>query len=283
MSAATARCVLQNGTLRWSSPILFNDPFDVPRELSFGLSPEDIVRGLASRMIDLIQQPPESTSELESKVRLIVETVKSGISEELKNELLVGIEEEAETHRPVGVSMEAFREMWRRLLPDFRILCLTESAAHAAMWYHYADQYRGVAIEFRCDDRFDSAWLAARPVSYPADKPSIYTAAGWAELLTLEKEIALSRILEAATYTKAPDWSYEKEWRITSSRRPSDTGPFTDYGFHREEVSAVYLGPNMSEADRASVTSLAGSYPAARLVNVSIGMSREFEFTATGG
>jgi hypothetical protein len=33
MSAATARIVLADRKLRWSSPILFNDPFDVPREM----------------------------------------------------------------------------------------------------------------------------------------------------------------------------------------------------------------------------------------------------------
>ncbi len=36
MSPGTAKTVLENSTLRWSSPILFNDPFDVPREMSSG-------------------------------------------------------------------------------------------------------------------------------------------------------------------------------------------------------------------------------------------------------
>jgi hypothetical protein len=47
MSAAMAAIVLQNRTLRWSSPVLFNAPFDVPWELFFGLSPEDIAQALA--------------------------------------------------------------------------------------------------------------------------------------------------------------------------------------------------------------------------------------------
>jgi hypothetical protein len=79
MSAATAHRVLTNRSLRWSSPILFNDPFDVPREISFGLTPDDIVDALALRMSDLIAHPPNDTGDLEQGVRLIVETVKSGI------------------------------------------------------------------------------------------------------------------------------------------------------------------------------------------------------------
>lgn len=283
MSAATARCVLQNSSLRWSSPILFNDPFDVPRELSFGLSSEDIVRALARRMANLIEQPPEDTSDLEPKVRLIVETVKRGITDDLRAELLAGLADSGETHRPTGASMEVFREMWRRLLPDFRILCLTESPAHAAMWYHYADQYRGIVVELRCDDDLDSAWLAAKPVSYPSTKPAVYTADGWAELLTTEQTIAMNRLLHSATYTKAPDWGYENEWRITSFRRPSDTGPFTDYRFNPLEIAAVYFGPYISITDRIAISTFADQYPAIRLVDVSIGMNREFTFTPTGG
>jgi hypothetical protein len=166
MSVATAAIVLQNRTLRWSSPVLFNDPFDVPRELSFGLSPEDIVQALARRMTNLIEEPPEDTSRLEFKVRLRVETVKRDVSPELKAKLLAGIADTAAAHRPTGQAMDALRAMWRDWIPQFRILCLTESPAHAAMWYHYADQYRGVVLEFRCDDALDNAWLAARPVTY---------------------------------------------------------------------------------------------------------------------
>jgi hypothetical protein len=141
MSASTAKIVLANRTLRWSSPVLFKDPFDVPREMSFGLTPVDIVQALSRRMADLIENPPEDTSQLEPKVRLIVETVKKGIRPEVRAELLEGLKTAAGSHRPTSESMDALRAMWRAFIPDFRILCLTESPAHVAMWYHYADQY----------------------------------------------------------------------------------------------------------------------------------------------
>ncbi len=50
MSSGTAKIVLSNRSLRWSSPVLFNDPFDVPREMSFGLTPVEIVQALLHRM-----------------------------------------------------------------------------------------------------------------------------------------------------------------------------------------------------------------------------------------
>ncbi len=86
VSSGTAKIVLTDRSLRWSSPVLFNDPFDVPREMSFGLTPVDIVQALSRRMADLIQNPPEDTSQLEPKVRLIVDTVKKGIPPEVRAE-----------------------------------------------------------------------------------------------------------------------------------------------------------------------------------------------------
>lgn len=278
MSAETARIVLTNRSLRWSSPVLFNDPFDVPRELSFGISAEEFVQASGRRMIQLIENPPEDTTQFLPKLRMIVEAVKRGISNELKAELLSGIKETVASNHASGKPMDELRELWRKWIPDHRILCLTESNAHAAMWYHYADRYRGVVLELRCVDELDSAWLAASPVTYPATKPAVYTADGWAELLCLQHEVAMKAVLRIATYTKAPDWSYESEWRIASFKRPTDTGDFSDFKFDRQELAAVYFGPMISPDARLALRIAAGAFPAARLWDVAIGMSREFTF-----
>mgnify|MGYP001600634068 CR=1 FL=1 len=283
MSARTANIVLTHRSLRWSSPVLFNDPLDVPREMSFGITPKDIVEALSRRMANLIEYPPEVTSDLEPKVRLIIDTVKNGISPELKVELLAGLKETASSNRPTSDSMDSLRAMWRSFIPDFRILCLTESPDHLAMWYHYADQYRGVVLEFRCDDVLDSAWLAARPVTYPSEKPAVYTADGWATLLTMPHKLAIQTMIDLSTFTKVPDWSYEREWRITSFKRPDDTGPFTDYKFHPIELAAVYLGPMIAVSDREAIVSLAKNYPSVVVWDVSIGMNRELQFNAADG
>ena len=278
MTAATANLVLENGTLRWSSPCLFNDPFDVPRELSFGITVAEIVEAITRRFTSLIERPPEDTSDLEPTLRLIVETVKQGISPELKSEMIVGLKETSGTHRPTDASMEALRDLWRSWIPHFRILCLTESPDHSAMWFHYADQYMGAVLEFDCDDELDSAWLAAQPVTYPVVKPEIFEADGWAKLIMMQKELAIKTILRVATYTKSPDWSYEKEWRITSFKRRNDTGFFSDYKFHPRELSSIYLGPLMLSSARIALIEAAAKHPHVRIYEVAIGMNRTFLF-----
>lgn len=283
MPASTARAVLETRSLRWSSPLLFNDPFDVPRQLSFGITPQQLMEASARYIAQLIQHPPTDTAHLSPKLRLIVETVKKGIAPEVQKLLLAGLEEGVPQPTPTSESMDELRVIWSRSVPDMRILCLTESPTHAAMWHHYAHRYAGVVIELRCNEHTDSPWLVARPVDYPEDKPAVYTAEGWAELLALDINVAVARLLDIATYTKSRDWAYENEWRMVTFKRPNDTGHFTDYPFHSDDLAAIYLGPLISDDDKTELLKLLVAFPRARAFSVSLTHSRDFVFCEAGG
>ena len=192
--------------------------------------------------------------------------------------MLAEFKKTSEINPPTGASMDALRELWRSWIPDFRILCLTESPGHSAMWFHYADQYKGAVLEFNCNDELDSAWLAAQPVTYPAANPEIFEADGWAKLIMMPNELAVKTIFRVAEYTKSRDWSYENEWRLASYKRPDDTGLFTDYKFDPGELSSIYLGPLISPADKDSLIAVATKYSHIRIYEVTIGMSRTFLF-----
>lgn len=283
MTAEVAGLVLKNRMLRWSSPVLFNDPFDVPRELIFDLDYQDIYRASAECFSRLIENPPENTSKLSPKIRQVVEMVKRGISPETKRLVLESLAEPGPLQSGSGQAIEDLRRMWRALIPDLRILCLTVRPTHAAMWCHYAGNYSGVVLEFHCLDETDSALLTAEQVTYPTEKPAIYTAEGWAELMVLDHRTATEKMLHIATYTKAPDWSYEDEWRIVSYKRPTDSGDYTDYPFHPRELAAIYLGPLVSESDQKSLVKLMSAYPSGKVFRVSLGASREFAIYQVGG
>jgi Protein of unknown function (DUF2971) len=278
MSATTASLVLTKRTLRWSSPVLFNDPFDVPREITFGFTPDDVFQAASRCLAALIEYPPEDTAQLQPKLRLIADTMKKGVSPEIKAKLLRDIEDVANSWRPRKESLDEMRATWRLLIPELRILCLTESPDHIAMWYDYADQYRGVVLEFKCVDELDSASLMARPVEYTVEKPAIYSAEGWATLLMMQNRLTTEKFLDFATFTKSQDWSYEREWRVTSWKRPADTGLYTDYSFDQRELGAIYLGPMISLSDREAATALAKCYANCVVWNVTIGMDRGFHF-----
>ncbi len=283
MTAEVAALVLKNRTLRWSSPLLFNDPFDVPRELIVDLDYRDLLQASANCFSRLIENPPDDTTRLSPNIRPIIDTVKKGIPPETKRELLENLAEPEPLHSGVGQAVLELQRAWSALIPDLRILCLTERPTHTAMWCHYAGNYSGVVLEFHCLDVTGSAFLTPERVTYPTEKPAIYTADGWAELMVLDLETASEKMLHIATYTKAPDWSYEDEWRIVSYKRPSDSGHFTDYPFDPRELAAIYLGPLISASDLKSLGSLMSAYPLAKVFRMTLGASREFTIHQVGG
>jgi hypothetical protein len=197
-------------------------------------------------------------SELAPNVGFIVNAARWA-SPELLKEMVEAALDEAErqaTGKKESVNLEEMRAMWRSWIPDFRILCLCASHERMSMWYHYADKYRGAVIEFECSDERDSPWLAAAPMQYPVQAPEIFSAIGWGRQTSLRPEIAVRRLLDAYTFNKTPEWSYEEEWRITTFKRPEDTGNFTDWPVHPKDFAKVYLGPFISDADRLEILGL---------------------------
>ena len=151
------------------------------------------------------------------------------------------------------------------------------------MWYHYADKYRGAVLEVLCIDKLDSAWLTAEKVQYPVEKPHVYTAEGWAELLSMPQPDAIETILHACSYTKSPDWSYEKEWRVSSRKRENETGTISDYKVSPEEFGNLYLGPHISIDDRKKLIQASNDYPNIKVFETHIGLDREFKFVEIKG
>jgi hypothetical protein len=280
MTASTARSVLATRTLRWSSPLVFNDPFDTPRELAFGVGPADVATALSRRLASLIEHPPDDVSWLTPGVQLIVEMAKRGLPSGVKAEMISAVIDAARMPSSSGGSLDELRAVWRGFLPDFRILCLTEDPASASMWHHYGGAFSGVVLELECLEDFDSPWFQARPVTYTTRAVDMFNADELAEIILMPQPNAREAILDLATFRKSPEWSNEKEWRIVSSKRTSGTGHTTYYPFHAEEVSALFLGPRIDSADRDALLSAARALPRARVVQVEIGTGQALIFRA---
>lgn len=278
MPASTAKIVLSNSTLRWSSPCQFNDPFDVPRELAFDISSKEIQVTLYNKIKSLIINPPENVNALPQGLQIVINTLKENPTEQLKAELIEGLSEGIKNDIPPENGLAIIKQQWQDWLPELRILCLSEHYDKASMWYHYADKYQGVVIEVLCDDELDSPWLMAKKVEYPVKKPYVYTDEGWGELLLMQNDRAIDTILHTCSYTKSPDWSYEDEWRLSSYKRKNETGLTSDYKVSRYEFGNLYLGPHINSEIKDELILLADNYPNMKIFETFIGLDREFKF-----
>jgi hypothetical protein len=190
----------------------------------------------------------------------------SNADDALKQQLIDGNEESRCDPKVTSDALEVFRRQWRSIYDEQRILCFTERWDSASMWDRYSESHSGALLEFACVDRLDSAWLAAKPVNYTDEPLRLNTTEGFAEMVFYDPVFTTSKIMEEYTHTKTTDWAYEKEWRIASRKRHHESGGYSDYGFHSEEIQGIIFGAIMSEDDRTDLTLLIkGQYPHVKL------------------
>lgn len=255
VTAEVARIILATRKLRWSSPLLFNDPFDVTQELRLNFDEAQLNAAVTNRVAMLMEQGDLSGS-IKHPILSALLNIASRATPEIRQAMA------AELRMGAGIptsgqvqSFSALKEMWREMVPTFRVLCLSELNDVTPMWLHYADSYKGVVLQFSAVDELDSAFLMARPVIYQDGPPAIADVNTWVNAM-LGQGVKYTDLFTEYQYVKTSAWSYEKEWRIVSGQRQGESGLFGDYGYHPHELTGIYFGPKCSANDRADLLSL---------------------------
>lgn len=156
-----------NGSIRLTQPSAFNDPFELLPEIYLKENIENKQIGL-----DIASQPRESNV--------------ARLPDDFENEQCNDI--------PSRCLIKSISE-------SVGILCLSKNPNSLLMWSHYADQYKGVVVEFDEDHEFFSN---LHSVKYEDNRPKI----NFYELLE-EGNILLSEMC-----FKPKAWEYEEEVRI---------------------------------------------------------------------
>lgn len=278
MPLSTAKIILANHTLRWSSPLIFNDPFDVPRELLPDVNEKHIAQALARKLVSELKNPRDNFDGINVRLRPLLELFKTAFPHGLSAEQVTDFEEFI-VNPPLGIgaqrAVQDLKILWRTQLKSRRILCLSESPFIMSMWNHYAEKYTGIVLEFACSDELESAWLLAKPIKYTNEKPLTYSADGMAELLLQEDGNAIAYINNEITFLKTPEWEYEREWRVPSYKREGDESFFSDFGFHPKELQSVILGPQFDMNQLNGIVAILRSYSHTTLHHAVLNAQRE--------
>ena len=257
MKPQVAKIVLATRKLRWSSPLLFNDPFDITQELRLNFDDGQVTAALADRLASLIEQG-NFPSSVEDPNLAHLFRVAMHATPDMRRVMVSELRKNVQTR--TSASTQAFtplKEKWSKMVPTFRILCLSELNDITPMWQHYTDEYKGVALEFSPVGELDSAFLAARPVVYQDTLPVIADANAWVSLVLGQGGLTYEGLFTEYLYVKTSEWSYEKEWRIVMlGARPGESGFFGDYAFHPRALTGIYFGPKCSAEDRLDLFTL---------------------------
>jgi hypothetical protein len=105
--------------------------------------------------------------------------------------------------------VEGFSTRNRSMIERRRIYCLTPNPYSTLLWSHYADNHRGICLEFHLgNDVFLNSWEMKYSSMYPSWPPHRM------------REFALDMLL-----TKSDEWAYEKEFRVIGSPDRPDGHP----------------------------------------------------------
>lgn len=256
--------VLRNQCIRFSSPAVLNDPFELKPHLAALATPEyaaaELQRSLPRVLAEELTQLP-----VELRALIPAEALQAFLQAQLPS-----IQKSLD-----GVSAQMMpllqETMARKLEELLGVLCLSESPKSLLMWAHYADSHRGFVVQFDETSPFfdrrvsdDDELRHLRRVTYSSKRPSL----------------TLSEVEDGSAFlVKGIEWEYEAEWRmivpLADASRVVGTGPEAIhlYNFPASAVTSVILGCRMSEAKRAEIQALlveSPHYAHARCINAEI-------------
>ena len=254
LSVSSAKAVLENRSLRWSTPRTLNDPFDMQTGVLLNLPDQEIV----DLALTEIWYRINNDFEAENKLGVAINNLRlSGISpskDEVVEKFSAGLFLSIEKFRN---RLPAFNSDVISGLKNCKILCLSSVRDQQLMWAHYADGQSGVALEFSIPIGTDSPLKLAKPIAYVDDPPNILTKEQMASFLSGGRRLEAKVLLDLFVYTKSKDWAYESEWRISAFEGRNKDAAFEDVSFYPQELVAVNFGCKTSEEHIALFIELA--------------------------
>ena len=250
-TAESAIKTLLETTQKWSSPKLFNDPFDNQFNFQFEEPTESVARQQTDELLNIIaSREPIRDGQFGTKtdeVRMLQRIF-------LKNQPNISTQDREYVSQ--GVMEGMHNQIIHEILSDTSIFCVSETNDNILMWSHYTDNHTGAVIEFHAQLE-DSAFLVAQRVRYESTIPVI--------TLEMVNERRADELFDMVTLTKSTDWEYEKEWRVVTTMHDKSRD-YEILRFPPEEVAAVYLGCRITdECKREIIEIVKDKYPDAKI------------------
>ena len=285
-SASTALKILESSAVRYSSPLLFNDPFDVQSGLHFEFEIESLPEKIFQRIEQLVasdrEPEPQEGNILGEAITIMWENKSThGFPREEIRELirpqLDGLKDQI-----IRLQSEYQNEWWNDFLPRLYIFSVAEENDNLLMWSHYGDYHRGVVFSFRVLPQQDNPLCVARPVVYRNTPPSFFTEQQWLDDILGVRKLEHIELYFQYAYVKSAVWAYEREWRVWDLRPQPSPLHYYDYPLWDKEVEAVYFGCNIASESKVDIMSLLSmKYPEAKLFQARKGCDKyRLEFNA---
>lgn len=269
ISESTAKVVLANRTLRWSSSSNLNDPFEMQLSLDICGDRERIKEMALERMWQIYStdEPFTPSNPIGVVLLFMRQYVKNMTKIFFHEKLGAAIEESFSLIDENAVTNE---QAFTQYFSDLKILSMTVRPDISLMWSHYANSHQGVVLRFRNVPEKDSPYGMAMPMNYTPDPPALFTEEYLINSFCGIETLDIRKTNDAVIYRKAPEWEYEQEWRISGGLGRKRGEPFEDNLFGADELDGVIFGLRTTDANKDEIRQLCGQYPNIQFMQASL-------------
>lgn len=259
VSVSTALTVLKRSAVRYSSPLIFNDPFDIQSGLHFPFDIDVLHDKALQRMNELVTADQRLRVDEEDDWGKAIIIAWENRAKRGRVSLAPSIERYSERNRGLPVTVST--PLGLHISASSPSVQCHEGHDNLLMWSHYAQNHGGAVFAFKVLLEDDSALRVAEPIIYRNEPPALFSEEEWVGSTLGTEPLDPERFFLEYAFVKSSHWAYEKEWRVwTLEERGQEL--FTDYQLLPEELEAVYLGCKMEAEQKAAITSLiAQKYP----------------------
>ena len=263
---STAKIVLETGKLRWSTPELFNDPYDLQFDLHIDASREAVrARGVEKAWNAWYGESytPHPGNPLGRVIQALRDVFPKLSRAEFEQEWGPAMDESFDE------AMAALPELHAQFQASMRkskVLFQSETPDSLLMWAYYAEQHKGAVLCFTADPVRDSAWLQAKPMQYRRAMPRLCDEELLSDFLAGLAVLDVKTLVNRIIYTKAAEWSHEREWRLEAGNGRQPDAEFEDVPFYARELHGVIFGCATPQADKDALSAtIRDRYPHASI------------------
>lgn len=253
MPYSTAKIVLENQTLRWSTPATLNDPYDIQFDLRIDFDREKVLRTSLDKLWKV--HMGELRGHPENKMSAAFDFMRPYLKDIPKEVFMRDMEDGIrKSFAAIDKNIHQTYRDTRDHLSTSKILCLTDSPINQLMWAYYADSNKGVVLRFQDEPGADSPYKTAKPMSYMKDIPMLFEEDELSDFLSGLINFDQAKRINTLTYTKSDAWKHESEWRIFAGDGRNKNAPHEDVKFGAKELTGVVFGCRMPLDQRASLS-----------------------------
>lgn len=245
-------------TVRCSSPLLFNDPFDTQLKYNLGFGYSDLIPDLHSKISKYVWEDNEIKLDTEAAAYPLIMFLRDLRNKgQTKNFMKILDDKLNDQDNEFNAMIKSMQKYVENYLSTFKVFCLAEEFDNLLMWSHYAQHHTGVVLRFSCKKVPDTFLLTAKPINYQAEMPIFASLNEFVDDLIGLKRIDKEKKFEEYIYTKSSHWSYEKEWRVWIPREEYNNVQFVDLEILPDEIDGIIFGCRTKAEDKTEILELA--------------------------